>query len=105
MRALLWPLFDSSALAQPATVVEGTTFEDAVLAFVMSAGEVSSSHWGRRGRQVISLLWPLFAWLAWAQQATVVVGTTGEGSTLATFRLVVVGPASHHGGLHDILGR
>jgi hypothetical protein len=45
-RALLWTLFVCSARAQPATVLAGTTFEDAALASVMSAGEGSASHWG-----------------------------------------------------------
>jgi hypothetical protein len=45
-------------------------------------------------------LWPLFAWLAWAQPATVVAGTTGEGVVLASDLLVGVGSASLCGGGH-----
>jgi hypothetical protein len=38
-------------------------------------------------------LWPLFAWTAWAQPTTVVVGKTGEGAALASVRSVSVGSA------------
>jgi hypothetical protein len=47
------------------------------------------------------LLWPLFARSAWAQTATVVAGTTGEGAALASVRSVSVGSDSHCGGGHD----
>jgi hypothetical protein len=45
LRALLWPLFHRSAWAQPATVVAGTSVEDAALAFVLSVGLGSARHW------------------------------------------------------------
>jgi hypothetical protein len=76
-----------------------------------------------RSRKVRATLWPLFAWSAWAQPATlvadttvegaalvlyalsawaqpatVVAGKTGEGAALASFRLVGMGSASHCGG-------
>jgi hypothetical protein len=35
-----------------------------------------------------ALFWPLFAWSAWAQLATVVAGMKDEGSVLAFVRLV-----------------
>jgi hypothetical protein len=47
---------------------------------------------------VRDLLWPLFAWSAWAQPPTVVAGTTGEGSALVCVRLVCLGYARHWGG-------
>jgi hypothetical protein len=50
---------------------------------------------------VKALLWPLVAWSAWAQSATVVEGTTEEGADLASVRLVGVGSDSHCGGGHD----
>jgi hypothetical protein len=59
LRALFWPLFPRSVLAQPATVVAGTTSESAALA---------SGRLIRRGSQpatvaalttVGALLWPL----------------------------------------------
>ena len=43
------------------------------------------------------LFWPLFARSAWAQPATVVAGTTVEGTTLASVLFVGVGTASHYG--------
>ena len=49
-------------------------------------------------RQVWTLIWPLFAWSAWAQPATVVAGKTGGGYALATIRSVCLGSASHSGG-------
>ena len=48
---------------------------------------------------------PLFDSSAWAKPATVVVGTPGEGSDLASVRLVGVGSGSHCGGSHDMRGR
>jgi hypothetical protein len=45
-------------------------------------------------RQVMTLLWILFAWSASAQRATVVVGTTVEGAALAFVHLVDVGSGS-----------
>jgi hypothetical protein len=50
---------------------------------------------------VRSVLWPLFVWAAWAQPATVLAGTTGEGVDLASDSSVGVGSASHCGGDHD----
>jgi hypothetical protein len=44
MRALLWPLFASSAWAQPAAVVAGTTVADAALASVRSFVVGSATH-------------------------------------------------------------
>jgi hypothetical protein len=49
-----------------------------------------------------ALLRPLFAWSARAQQASVVASKTGEGATLASFRLVGEGSASYIGGGHDM---
>jgi hypothetical protein len=46
VRALLFPLFVWSALAQPATVVVGTTGEGAALATVCLVGVGSDSHCG-----------------------------------------------------------
>jgi hypothetical protein len=39
---------------------------------------------------------------AWAQTATVVAGTTGEGASLASLRLVSVGSSIHCGGRHEM---
>jgi hypothetical protein len=44
---------------------------------------------------VRALLWPLFSRSAWAQPATVVAGTTGEGASVASDRYFSVGRASH----------
>jgi hypothetical protein len=44
---------------------------------------------------VRELLWPLFAWSARAQPATVEAGTTGEGAAQATVTSVGVGSANH----------
>jgi hypothetical protein len=46
-------------------------------------------------------MWPLFDWTAWAQPATMQAGTTGEGASLASDRLVDVGSDSHRVGGHD----
>jgi hypothetical protein len=43
----------------------------------------------------------MFAWSAWAQPATVVVGTTGEGAALASVLSVGMGSASHSRGALD----
>jgi hypothetical protein len=48
-----------------------------------------------RVRQVRALLRSLFSWSAWAQAATVLADTTGEGAALASVRLVGVVSASH----------
>jgi hypothetical protein len=80
----------------------GTTGDGAALASVRLVGVSSYRQtlcW--RARQVRALLWPLFVLSAWAQPATVVADTTGEGAVLASVRLVGVGPASHCGGRHD----
>jgi hypothetical protein len=45
-----------------------------------------------------ALLWPLFAWSAWAQLATVLAGTSGESAVLASSRLFGMGSASQCGG-------
>jgi hypothetical protein len=42
---------------------------------------------------VRAMFWPLFPRSAWAQPATVVAGTTGEGLAVASVRLVGVGLA------------
>jgi hypothetical protein len=44
-----------------------------------------------------ALLWPLIAWSAWIQPATLVAVTKVEGAALASFRLVDLGSASHCG--------
>jgi hypothetical protein len=124
-RALLWPLFHWLARASPATEVAGTTGEGAVLFSVRSDGvgsdtlvagtkvegaalasvrsvDVSSGQslwWWTR--QVRVLHWPLFSRATWAQPATAVACTTGEGVALASVRSVGVGSASHCGGGHD----
>jgi hypothetical protein len=130
VRALVWPLFASSAWVQPATVVANTKGEGDALASVRLVGVGSASHCGgerekwdrcyglysldRRGhsqplwwqaRQARALFWPLFARTAWSHPATVVADTTGEGAALASVRFVGVGPGSHCGGGHDKWGR
>jgi hypothetical protein len=47
------------------------------------------------GTTVEGAVWPLFARSAWAQPATVVADTTGEGAALPSVRLAGVGPANH----------
>jgi hypothetical protein len=47
-----------------------------------------------RARQVMALLYPLFAFSAWAQPASVVAGTKCEGASVASVRLIGVGSAS-----------
>jgi hypothetical protein len=42
----------------------------------------------------------VFARWSWAQPATVLAGTTGEGAALASFRSLSVGSAFHCGGGH-----
>jgi hypothetical protein len=109
VRALLSHVFARSARAQPATVVADTKLEGTALASVRLVVEGSARHcggghesWerspgfcslGRRGlsqplwwraRQVRALLWPLFAWSAWAQPGTVVASTTGESARLSS---------------------
>jgi hypothetical protein len=50
---------------------------------------------------VRALLLPLFAWSAWAELATVVADTTGQGAALACVRMLGMGSTSHYGGVHD----
>jgi hypothetical protein len=69
---------------------------------ICSIGQREFSHplcW--RIRQVRALLWPQFASSCCSQPATVVEGTTVDGATLASVRLVCVGSASHCRGGHD----
>jgi hypothetical protein len=114
VRALVWPLFARSAWAQPATVVAGTIGEGPALASVRLVGVGSASQCGggnykcklrqplwRGSRQVRALLWPLIASSAWVQPATVVVGMTGEGASLASVRFVGVGSSRQCGDWND----
>ena len=94
-RALLWPLFDWSAWDQPATVLEGTTFEGAALASVPLVGVSSSQALWWWERQVWVLLWPLFPRSAWAHTATGVADMTVDVAALTSFRSVGVGSGSH----------
>ena len=123
MKALLSPLFARLEWAQPASVVAGMSDQGAALIYVRLVGVGPASHCGgghdRSGvssglcslawlvlRQplwclapnVIALLRPLSARLAWAQPSTVVAGKTVQGAALASARLVGVVPASHFGG-------
>jgi hypothetical protein len=50
----------------------------------------------------MALRYPLFDRSAWAQPATVLAGTTGEGEYLAFVRSFGVGSTSHCGGGNDI---
>jgi hypothetical protein len=43
------------------------------------------------------VLWPIFSRSAWAQPATVLLGTTSEGAILASVRSVGVGPVTLFG--------
>jgi hypothetical protein len=43
----------------------------------------------------MALLWPLFSGSAWAQPATEMAGTKGEGASLVSVRSVGVGSVSH----------
>jgi hypothetical protein len=61
---------------------------------------LSQTLWWRT-RQLRALLWTLFERSAWAQPATVVADTTGEGAALASVRSVGVGSYSHCVGGHD----
>ena len=78
MRALLWPLFDRSAWAQPATVVAVTIVVDADVATVRSVGVGSASHY--------------------------VGGATVHGAAQNSVRLLGLGSAIHCDGAHDWLG-
>jgi hypothetical protein len=49
----------------------------------------------------MELHWLLFAWLAWAQPATVLADTTGDDAPLGSDRLFGVGSANDIGGGHD----
>ena len=57
-----------------------------------------------RERQVRARMWPLFAWLAWVQPATVVKDPTVEGAALVSDRLTGPGTASHCGGFTIVEG-
>jgi hypothetical protein len=48
-----------------------------------------------RTRQVRALLWPLFAGSAWDQPATVVAGSTVKSAAVASGRFVGMVTASH----------
>jgi hypothetical protein len=48
-----------------------------------------------------ALLWPLFSWSVWVETDTVVAGTSGEGATLASFRMVDVSSVNHCVCEHD----
>jgi hypothetical protein len=48
-----------------------------------------------------ALLWPLFPWSAWAQRATVLSDTAGDGAVASSVRLDGVGSSSHGVGRHD----
>jgi hypothetical protein len=48
---------------------------------------------------VMALLWPLYAWSAWAQPATVGPGTAIESADLASVRSVGAVSASRGGGV------
>jgi hypothetical protein len=79
MRALLWPLFDRSAWAQPATMAERRTLWDTALASVRSVVVRSASHCGG--------------------------GHDCCGFDQASVRSIGVGSASHRYGGSDRLGR
>jgi hypothetical protein len=102
VRALLWPLFALTAWAQPATTVAGTSGENAALASVslIGLGMSQPTWWLERKRR--ALLWPLFAWSAWAHSATVVAGRKVEGAALSPVRLVGVSSGNHCGGWHNM---
>ena len=51
-----------------------------------------------------ALFWPLFAWSAWPQAATVEAGTTDEDAALDSVRLVGMGLTSHCGGGNERIG-
>jgi hypothetical protein len=92
--ALLWPLFEWSALPQPATMLAGTTGEGDVIASSLGRRGISKLLWWR-ARMLRALFWPLFARSAWAQPAIVVADTTVEGIILASARSVGVDSTSH----------
>jgi hypothetical protein len=125
LRVRLIPLFAQLAWAQPATQEAGTICQDIALATVRSVGLVSARHLvsgheslgrfssfcslGLRGTshplwwlvlQVRALLWSLITWSAYSQRATVLAGTTFEGDSFDSIRLVGVGSENHCGGGH-----
>ena len=100
MIALIWTLFAESDLAQPDSVVAGTTGVGAALASVRLDG-VGSQPLSWCARQVRTLISLLFYRWAWVETATVVAGKNDEGAALASVRLVGVGSASHCGGGQD----
>ena len=91
-----WPLF---AWAQPATVLAGTTFDDAPLATFRLFSVDSASHLARTTGEGAALLFLLGR--LWPQPATAVVGTIGEGAALFSHRQLGLGSASHCGVGHD----
>jgi hypothetical protein len=92
-------------VAQPLTVVAGTTVDGAVLGSARLVGVGPASHCWWRLRQVMALLWSMFARSAWNLPATVLARTEVEGTHMAADRLVGLGSAWYCGGGHDRLGR
>jgi hypothetical protein len=86
-----------SAWAKPATVVSGTSYEDAALASVRSV-VVGSARLRLWARLVTALLRPLYAGSAWAHPPTMLAGMSGEGATMASVLSVGEATASHCGG-------
>jgi hypothetical protein len=70
----------------------------ALLSHLFAWSTRSSQQLWWRSRMLRALLWPLFAFTARAQPATVVAYTKVEGAALASVLLVGVGSASHCGG-------
>jgi hypothetical protein len=83
VRALLIPLFASSAWAQSVTMLAGTTNEGAALASSLDR-PVPSQRLRWRARHLSAQLRPLFIWSAWAQAVNVVAARRGEGVALDT---------------------
>ena len=100
--ALIWPLIAWYAWAQPATVVVSIIFESACIISVRFFGVASASHsaGGHVMRELCSVLCLLVR--RGIKPASVVVGTTVEGSALAFVPSVGVGSNSHCGGGHEI---
>jgi hypothetical protein len=82
--ALLWPLIAWFAWDHPTTVLAGTTAEGVALASVQSVGVFPSQPLWRKAPQVRALRWLLLSLSVWAQAATVVADTTGDGAALAS---------------------
>jgi hypothetical protein len=125
LRALIWPLFASSAWArlatvvaprhvraqfrhlfccsawaQPATEVASTTGEGACVACSLDPLDPSRPLWWRV-RKVKALLWPLFSPSAWAQLSTIVACMKNEVVAVAYVRSVGLGSARTCGGGYD----